>query len=299
MRYTNRLNLPDALVRAVASASDEYDRGDAAYTVTELIGPPRIAALRRLHEEELVVDVADCIYAAEGTAFHTLMEKSERMGMSEKRMYCDFEGTRISGKFDLLHLNDVGLLQDYKRTSVYSVLGPGGVEPKFEWEAQLNILDYILTRNEMFVKELEIVPVFRDWLKSRARIDKSYPQTQSIRIPVQRWSEVTKENFIRDRIRLHQAARSGTLPECTREERWIKDDTWKVYKGDNKRAMNGGVFKGPDAEDLARALAATTPGTRVEFVSGEATRCIDWCPVSQWCSQWQRELREAGGAPSA
>lgn len=293
MKYTNRLNLPDALVRAVAAASDEYDAGDAEFTVTELIGPPRIAALRIAHADEIVVDVADCIYAAEGTAFHTLMEKSERMNLTEKRMYTKFEGTWVSGKFDLLHLNDVGLLQDWKRTSVYQVLGPAGPQPKFEWEAQLNLLDLILTDNEYFVQELEIVPVFRDWLKSRARTDKGYPQTQAIRIPVQRWSRAAKETFLRDRIAAHRAARSGPLPECTREERWIRDDTWKVFKNGNKRAMNGGVFKGPDAEDLARALTATTPGTHVEFVPGEATRCMDWCAVAKWCTQWQDDMKGA------
>lgn len=296
MRLTNRLNLPDALVRAVAAVSDEYDRGDAEFTVTELIAPPRIPALKLLHDDEIVVDVADLVYAAEGTAFHTLMERSERMGMAEKRMYLEFEGTRISGKFDLLHLNDVGLLQDWKRTSVYAVTKGA----KWEWTAQLNLLDFILSGNGLHVTDLEIVPVFRDWLKSRARRDKEYPQTQSIRLPVERWPAAQKESFLRERIALHRGARAGTLPMCTDEERWTKGAEFAVKKTGAKNAMRGGVFKqaahGAEAQDLANALAATTPGAYVEARPGERTRCLDWCPVATWCPEWQTEIKEMGNA---
>lgn len=292
MKITNRLNLPNALVRAVASVLGDYDPGDGDFTVTELIGPARLSALRKTYSEQIVVDVADYVYAALGSAFHLLMHRSERMGVSEQRVYMDFEGTKISGQFDLLHLNDTGLLQDWKTTTVYAVTKG----TKFEWTAQLNLLDMILTANGHYVKELEIVPVFRDWMKSRARRagtddEANYPQTQAIRLPVERWPAAKKEEFLRERIAAHRAARAGVLPLCTNEERWIRDAAFAVKKKGNKTAMRGGVFKGPDAKELAEALAAITPGAFVEKRPGEATRCLDWCPVASWCSQWQADMK--------
>ena len=45
MKLTNRFNLPEPFVAAVSS--DDYERGDAEYTTTELIKPSRIVAYSR------------------------------------------------------------------------------------------------------------------------------------------------------------------------------------------------------------------------------------------------------------
>lgn len=302
MRITNKLGLPNALVRAVSAVSADYDRGDAEYTVTQLIGPPKISLMRAKYDDALEIDVSSLIYAAEGSAFHTLMERSERMGFVEERVYTELDGTRISGKFDLLYLADTGKLQDFKRTSVFAI----SKGTKFEWVAQTNMLAWILMRNERYVTELEIVPVFRDWMKSRARTDKEYPQTQSLRIPIELWPAAKTEAFIRERIAAHRSARVNAaagqpLPNCTDDERWTKKQGWAVMKKGGKRAskvfyadvdqLKDNAVSLSDAEDLARAMVANMgPGYGAEFRPGERTRCLDWCEVAAFCEQWQNEL---------
>ncbi len=166
------------------------------------------------------------------------------------------------------------------------------------------MLDMIATQaNDYYISELEVVPMLRDWFKSQARTNKAYPQAQIFRIPVERWPLARKEAYLRERIRVHKAARAITnpaaLPECSPEERWTKDEAYAVMKRGNKNAIRNGVFKGSEASDLAHALAATLPtGHYVEHRPGERTRCLDnWCGVAAQCSQWKEELARLSLTP--
>lgn len=47
MKYTNKFNLPDGLARAVMN--DPYSKGDADFSVTELLDPPQLTQFRKPH----------------------------------------------------------------------------------------------------------------------------------------------------------------------------------------------------------------------------------------------------------
>jgi hypothetical protein len=67
MRIINKSGVPNPIEAAARAAFERgRDRGGAHYSVTELISPPQMARLERLHDDEIVIDVADLMYALMG-----------------------------------------------------------------------------------------------------------------------------------------------------------------------------------------------------------------------------------------
>jgi len=275
VKLTNRLNLPQPLVSAVAN--DEYSRGDADISVTGLLKPPRIAALEILHADELTEDASDRIWSLFGQAMHTVLQRSNTSGIAERRLAIEVAGWKVSGSMDAYY--DHGLLQDYKFVTVYK-FKDGGVPE--EYQAQLNIYAEILRQHGQQVKWLEIVGILRDWSKLEAARDPEYPQTQVIVRSVELWPSERVREVIEERVRLHQQARKG-LPLCTIEERWEKPTKWAVMKKGASKSL-----KNHDTEEAARIHAAEV-GASVEKRPGEATRCKAYCPVARFCTQYTGE----------
>ena len=74
MRYTNKHNLPDPVVRALTS----YEKGQPVegLRVTTLIDSPRISQLRRQYSGQITEDVSDLVFRVLGTAIHEVFEKA-------------------------------------------------------------------------------------------------------------------------------------------------------------------------------------------------------------------------------
>lgn len=117
MKLTNKLGLPEAIVRAVAN--DSYEPGHGDMSITTLIDSPRIAVLSRQYREEIEEDAADRIFSLLGQSIHEILRRANSSGIVEKRLYADIEGWKISGQFDRIeYFKDYGLLSDYKVTCV-------------------------------------------------------------------------------------------------------------------------------------------------------------------------------------
>lgn len=273
MKITNFAGLPQAIVDAVSN--DGYTRGDADISVTALISPPRKVALEALHGGEITEEAADRIWSLMGQSIHTILERANRKGIAERRLSITVEGWKISGGMDLYE--EDGVLVDYKVTSAWSV--KDGVKP--EWTAQLNCYAEILRENGHPVKGLKIVAILRDWSKMEARRDPGYPQSQVATFQVQLWDSDKTKAFIRNRVILHQLARTE-LPLCTFEERWAKPDTFAVMKKGAKRATK--VY---DNEKEAEAHAKQDSALFVETRQGENVRCKNYCSVAKFCRQFQ------------
>lgn len=284
MKLTNRQNLPQAIYDAVKN--DGYSKGSADISVTELIGPPRITALKHDHAEDITEDASDRIWSLLGQSIHTILERANRSGIAERRLSIGVEGWTISGGMDLYQEN--GVLVDYKTTSAWSC--KGGV--KDEWEKQLNTYAVILRRNQISVKGLRVVAILRDWSKLEARRDPAYPQSQVISFEVTLWTEIEAEKYVRERVILHKQARV-TLPECSSEDRWAKPAKFALMKVGGKRAV-----KLYDNEADARAHASTDlKNLRVEVRPGESTRCEAYCSVAPFCTQFKQS--QAASQPQA
>lgn len=278
MRWSNDLGLPEPIVRAVTN--DPYDRGKSDFTVTQLIAPARARVLRKRHAHLITEDVADRIYSLLGQSIHTILERAEVEHMAEVRLYAKLDGLTISGQLDRCAFFPDGLLQDYKLTSVWTDLD------KSEWTQQTNMLVWLLAENGYTVTRGEIVAIFRDWSKSRAKRERDYPQHQVKLVPIELWPIDKTLAFVRERVRAHVDAELGVLPECTNEERWYRGEQWAVMKNGNKRATR--VF---DFPNQAEAFAATDAKFKVEHRPGQSIRCAEYCTAYPFCAQAHAELR--------
>lgn len=281
-KLTNRLGLPDALVRAIQN--DPYDKGNADYSVTELLKPPRVRALTEKYKDQIEEDVEDSLYRLYGQLVHALLERANVKDLAEKRMFGKFSGKVLSGGFDNLTLDGEGILTDYKFTTVWKFKKDKGEDP--EYAAQLNMLAALLMLNGYTVKKLQIVGLLRDFSQSEKNQSFNYPDNPIAIMPITMWPREKTTAFIEMRIAAHESAKQE-LPECTSDERWAKPDVYAVVKG--QRAISGGVQFSLEA---AEKLKAENPGTRIEFRPGISVRCQNYCSISKWCDQYQKTLKK-------
>ena len=80
MRITNKHNLPEAVFNFIAE--DRYNPGSSDYSVTTIISPPQLVALRRRYHNHLEEDVMDRIWSVFGTAVHNLFEAHTKDGVA-------------------------------------------------------------------------------------------------------------------------------------------------------------------------------------------------------------------------
>lgn len=214
MKLTNKLNLPDAFYRAVKA--DPYSKGDANFSVTELIAPARQRALMKKHEHEIEEDVADRLWSLYGQLMHLMLERANNSALVETRFKAKFGDYTVSGQIDSLCLEQ-GVLVDYKFTTAWGFMA--NRPPKEEWIQQLNMQLEILRQNGLDAKRLEIVGALRDWQLAKSKTDKNYPNFQMAKHEIPIWPRDKTVFFINERIWAHVEARKE-LPECSRDETW-------------------------------------------------------------------------------
>lgn len=287
-QYTNRFNLPEALVNALTH--DDYDSGGSYVTASGIALPPRIRILRREFSDQMIEDVAERLWILFGKSAHKVIELAKSNDIREQRVYAEISGVKVSAQLDNLYLSLAkSILSDYKLTSVYAVKDD---EAKPEWEAQLNTTAYLLLLSEYKVHDnmrLEIVAMLRDWrfgesLKGR------YPATQVKVVEVINWGWGKQQQYIIDRIALFKEAESrfevdGTLPDCTPDERWAQPTKYAVMKKGNKQACRGGVKDTrPEAEAFIRGHKDEAK-LWIEKRPGSFTRCERYCDCLPFCDQ--------------
>ena len=299
MQISNVCGLPAALVEAITN--DPYPTGRTGdISATRLIDAPRIRVLTQRHGKDITEDASDRIWALLHQSVHHILERAHTVfepAIAERRLFTGAEGWQVSGQFDRLGLLEGGVLQDYKTTSVWSVIR--GCKP--EWEAQLNVLAWLAARNRIKVSRLEIVAILRDWSRGKARAGGDYPSHQVKVLPVPMWDKARANAYITERVRAHQAAEllaDDDLPACTPAERWQGADVFAVKKPGRKSAV-----KLHDTAEAAAAHVAELGGAHyVEHRPGVSVRCADYCPVASFCNQWaaeQARTAEAAGEREA
>jgi len=281
MKLTNKLNLPQPIVKAVRN--DSYDSGGCDISVTSLLKPPQLRALELQHADAITEDVSERIWSLVGQCIHGILERAEETAIAERRLFIEVNGWKIGGQMDRFVAKE-GILQDYKVTSVYKVRD--GVTEDFA--KQLNIYAHILRANGEAVHKLEIVAILRDWSKNMARREENYPTNQIMVLEVPLIPDAEVLEFIKERVALHQAAAKGTFPVCTAEERWAKPDTYAVKKKDMARAVR--VCNSQLA--AKQVLGEKGAGYSIEFRPGESVRCESYCSVKSFCQQY-KDLKEA------
>lgn len=280
MRLTNKLGLPQPIFDAVAN--DPYSKGDADYSVTGLLRPPRITQLSKQYWDEMEEDCADRLYSLFGQITHGILERSERVAIAERRLSITIGNTRISGAMDrFVYLE--GLLQDYKLTSIHKVAE--GLPREFI--EQQNCYVFLLRSHGYVVKRSEIVALFRDWHKGTALRNPDYPALPAVVLNVPLWPDEQTRAFIEERIRIHREA-EVSLPLCTDEDRWASPEQFAIYKAGGKRSVASYATRAEAEEHVV--VHAARGVYEVRHKKSENKRCAGWCGVSKFCTQWE-ELR--------
>lgn len=272
-------------------------------SVTSLVAPPKIARLKSLHRDELPSSepryvngklVTPDTWALFGTALHAALEAAAKIAdppplLVEKRLHATVtvEGVlwELSGQLDVQEAD--GILWDWKSTSAYSV--SDGRKGKSEWETQLNVLSWLLTRNgHPRPSGLAVYGFYRDWSRKLAGRDGSdYPEDDEGPVPIAHWTEAEQYGYVLERLRLHEAARH-TLPDCNDVERWARGSGWAVLPS-LKSPRAAAILE--TREDAERYLAEVRGGKGViERRPGQSNRCADYCPVKDFCLQHKLEL---------
>ena len=289
MKLTNKFNIPQTFMNVLDRPT--YSKGKAHLSVTQLLNSPKIVALTKKFEDEIEQDASDMVWSIFGSAVHNILEHGkDENHIVEQRIHKEYEGWHISGAIDLQVVNNAGIdVKDYKTTTIWAVMNE-----KVEWEIQLNIYAGLVEDvKKIPVTSVGIVAIIRDWNRRESTTREGYPEAPIKELPIRLWSKEERDAFISNRIALHSACEfaletDGELPDCTPEEMWEKPTVWAVKKIGNKRAHS--LYETPEL-----AIAAMTDlGDKydVEVRKGERTRCINFCPVNTWCTQYQTYVKE-------
>jgi hypothetical protein len=290
--WTNAHNLPRPLAMQLKMG---YRHHPDRISVTQLIGPARIRQLMVRHAEDMKQpwrDVSENIWALWGSAIHAVLAGSDNSNvLSEEALKVELRpesdpkgGYYLTGIPDLY--DDEGTLWDYKTSKAFAFYSKNA---KPEWVQQTNIYAWMLRKHGFEVKRIVIQGFVKDFDRYRALQHGDYPACDVPQYEVPMWTDAQVEEFIRDRVKVHNEAAhcdEAELPLCTDIERWMKPTTYAVKKGDNKRAMR--VL---DTLEQAQAYMADAGGKDlwIETRSGEDTRCMDYCPAAAFCSYYREK----------
>jgi len=292
MKITNKMNLPEALVKA-CTVRKHNDPGRLSAT-TLLTGTKQIL-LRDRHWDRLEEDVSERFWAVIGTAIHSVLEDEGADEFAEEFISYDVDGIIVTGRIDNYNMK-TGVLSDYKSVSVWKI--------KFQdfedWRKQGLIYAWLLRKNRIEVKTCRFVALIKDHSKRDAKRDSSYPQ-----LPMYVYEfEVTEEalaeieTFIKAKVaeyKQYLEAEDNEIPPCSAKERWEKPTKYAVRKEGRKNAVRV-LDNSDEAEKLAADLGA---GHSVEVRPGESVRCTEYCSCCEYCDFYHNNVATANEAEAA
>lgn len=286
MIYTNKTGLPQPIVDVITQ--EDYVAADNEFRVTSLIKGLKQTILERRHDDEIEVDVSDLQDALWGTAIHYILENSQEREhlIKEDRLKAEIDGITISGKPDLYN-SKTKTLTDYKTAKVWKFIFNDFVD----WQQQLKIYSWLLSKNGMEVQRAEIVGILKDFSKLDVRRKQGYPQCGMPTVSMDITPEMIQETeqWLKERVRLlkgYLALPDDEIPECEPDERWANDSKFAVMKKGRKSALR--LF---DLEEDALDYLETA-GDYIEYRAGIDPRCMDYCPAKQFCHYWQERYGE-------
>ena len=279
MQITNKLNLPEGIVKAVET--ERHNKTEKELSATTLLKGIKEIILTWRHWDELTDDAADRIWAVFGTAVHALLETEGEHEFTE----CDLtaampQGMTITGKIDNYNM-ETGTITDYKTASVWKImLGDFG-----DWRMQGLIYAWMLAKNGFKINRCRFVAILKDQSKSKAKFDAKHPQrpVHIYEFPIGNAELNEAETYINERITEYLKnldKPDDEIPPCSDKERWASETGYAVKKQGAKRAVRVLPTRA-EADKMAADLGA---GHYVETRPGESRKCGDYCACCDFCN---------------
>ena len=311
--YTNNNNISLPLAVFLMYDDYNYDERNNAISATGLIRPIRQLVLTQQNPTEAkTVEISELVASRMGNAIHkgcevawtdlpTVKKAVKALGANddaadsirinppylkegetavyvEQRVEKTIGDFIISGQYDLV-LD--GVLNDFKSTSVWTYIFDSSADSYIK---QGSIYKW-LSPDKITSDYININYIFTDWSAAKAREKKDYPQFKALTKKYDLWSIEETENWIRNKLdayKLHLNTSQEGLPECTDEELWATEETFKYYKNPNKLDRSTKNFKTMD-EALIRKSEDGDVGI-IKTVPGTVKHC-PYCPVVNICTQ--------------
>ena len=120
MIITNKLNLPEAYVKAISNTRHNADKTLSATTL--LKGYKEIILTHR-HFDEIEIDASEEVWAVFGTAVHSILEHQEDDAFKEEyfEKVVNEDGWKVTGKVDRYNMA-TETIEDWKTASVWKVI---------------------------------------------------------------------------------------------------------------------------------------------------------------------------------
>jgi hypothetical protein len=129
--------------------------------------------------------------------------------------------------------------------------------------------------------------ILRDWSKMQVMRSDNYPKKQVVMIPIRRWTEEEQDNYVKERIKIHQnAEKVSKLPLCTATERWRREDKYAVMKSGRKSAVRLLDTEAEAKQFLISQNMVEGKGCSIVLRKGEDVRCQHYCSVNQFCDHY-------------
>ena len=141
--------------------------------------------------------------------------------------------------------------------------------------------------------------MLRDWQKSKAKFDKSYPQfqVQKINFKFTEGDFEFIENFIKERfleLKKYEDVPDEELPMCTDEERWREPTKYAIKKKTNKKASKLHDTL-EEAEAHLENLEKEYKGQyEIEVREGSDKKCLEYCSCCEFCPYYKENYMKEG-----
>lgn len=282
MIFANKYNLPQAFCHAV-----EHERHNkkGSFSATTLLKGDKEILLTERHYAEIKIDVSDSIWTIFGTAVHAIMEKQIDNGFKEEFFSVKVSDSLVTGRTDYYDLENE-TLWDWKTASVWKVK----MRDFSDWYRQGMIYAWLMKKNGLSVKRCCFTALLKDFLKTKAAIEKDYPES-----PVFEYkfdvteSELEKiERFIFDKVKSleeSQQKADDDIEPCDIQQRWGELKKWACMKKGLKRALSL-----HDNETDARRKAEGIEGGYVEERKGRNRKCEGYCICKDFCNFYKKSI---------
>ncbi len=289
MFFTNQRGYPKYIADVLVQLYQDYSKGDADFSVTEIIGSPLERVLKERHKDELEIDVDRLYFMFLGSIGHAIAEKAKMdyIIAQEHRMFIKHDGVIVSGQLDIMYKEANKIrIDDVKLCSKSDLHKP----VRKSYVRQANLYRYMYNiENNVLADELGILAFFRN---------ATMFEQKCARLPVKPFTQDQCSEFLSKQIALHKLVDwdvTSKVPECTPTDRWATEESWCVKKNKNKttKALPRSVVTSEaEALNILDSKVKQYPDAVIVHRPATNMKCESACDVAKWC--WYKQDLDAG-----